>query len=375
MQDTQALPVGLRRRWWGVAAAFGGAFAGTYLLLHIFAAPTAPWTWALPSGLMLAYLLGFARVNLRHNRRRTGAPILSQLGVSNGLTLTRGLSYGLLAGFIAHPPTDGFWTVVPGALYTGAALTDVADGYLARAREETTRLGAKLDVEVDSIGILVATVLAVQLGKLPGLFLGLAGLYYVFRIAIWWRAYRGLPVFELPNSPWRRLIGSFQVGFLCVILWPVLPDPITTLGGYILAGPIVLSFSRDWLAVTHETPTLFSQTLSRLRPFVVNTVPVILRGILVSAGLGLIGIFGWEGAYWVQLVGLLGTISLVLGWFGRIGAVVWLGLGCYMATQAGLMWLSGIVLASSLMLMMLGAGSFAFRSPVDRLLMQRLGTN
>lgn len=371
MQDTQALPIELRRRWWGVAAVFGATFLATHFLLLVLTTPTAPTFWGLPSGILLMYLLGYARINLQHNRRGAETPILSHLGISNGLTLTRGLLYGLLAGFIAHPPSSGWWTVVPGVLYTSAALTDIADGYLARVRGETTRLGAKLDIEVDSLGILVATILAVQLGRIPDIFLVFAGLYYLFRMGLWWRAKRGLPVYEMPQSPWRRLIGGFQVGFLCVILWPVLPNTVTTLGGYVLAGPILLSFLRDWYVVSRGSNRTLKAIETSLQSMA-SIVPVLLRALL--AGAGAIFLFELtEAPLLMTVAGVAGLFSVLVGGAGRLGALVWLAIGCAQATAVGLTELSSVVIASSLGVMLLGVGAFAVWTPSDRLLKQRLG--
>jgi CDP-diacylglycerol--glycerol-3-phosphate 3-phosphatidyltransferase len=285
--------------------------------------------------------------------------------------------YGLLAGFIAHPPSDGWWTVVPGVLYTTAALTDMADGYFARVRGETTRLGAKLDVEVDSLGILVATILAVQLGRIPTFFLALAGCYYLYQAGVSWRRSRGLPVYELPDSSWRRIVGGFQVGFLCVILWPVLPNSVTTLGGYVLAGPILFSFIRDWIAISRgpsSTPLTIS---SGLKPFFTKYLPVLLRIALVVSG---IVFLTNAGAVVASLslatfgIGILGLCSIALGAVGRFGALGWLVIGCAHAMQTGLTDLNSAIVAISLALMFLGTGAWSLWTPLDRLLMQPLGS-
>lgn len=229
---------------------FGVTAGGTYLLFAVTWHPARAARWGLAAAAPLLYLLGYTRVHLALNRRVADEVMLPRLGWGNALTLLRGLLYGLLAGFVVLPAPEDAWAFVPGALYTAASLTDLLDGRIARRRNETTRLGEKLDVEVDSVGVLVAFVLAVKFGQLPAIFIGMGGLFYAFRLLRWGHRRCGRRVYPLPKDPWRSRIGGAQVGFLCVILWPVFSPPLTTLAGIVFAVPVLASFVRDALVAT-----------------------------------------------------------------------------------------------------------------------------
>lgn len=223
---------------------------GAYLLLALTWHPVFARQWSVGAAGALLYLLGFTRMHLSLNRHPDEGAVLPRFGLGNVVTLIRGLCYGLLAGFIILPTPSGAWAFAPGGLYTVASLTDWMDGRLARSRGETTDLGAKLDVEVDSVGVLVASVLAVKFGQLPPIFIAMGGLFYAYRLSLWWRRRCGRRVYPLPDDAWRSSIGGVQVGVLCAILWPVLSPPLTTLAGLGIAIPVLVSFARDWLIAT-----------------------------------------------------------------------------------------------------------------------------
>ena len=327
------LPATLRWHWWTVALAFAATGLLTYATLHMVWHPSRASTWGIPASAALAYVLGYARLNLQYNRRSEDGPILPHLGMSNALTLVRGLLVALLAGFVVLPLPHGIWAFVPGLLYTAAALTDLADGALARARGESTRLGAKLDVEMDSIGILVAVLIAVQAGQLPPVFIGLGLVYYLYRIAMGVRRKLGFSIQSLPDSIWRKRIGGAWVIFLCVTLYPVYAPPATTLAGTVLGTLLLLSFGRDALVASGCGDRLdFAQPITN-RISAPNLL-LIFRGIggsvalmipIISAQNPSIFSFELEMAIWVGLALWLfigrkswvaaGGIIALAGWF------------------------------------------------------------
>lgn len=366
--SSTALPVALKRRWWIVVLAFSLTALGGYALFYVTWHPTRASHWSLGAAGALAYVLGYTRVHLPLNRYHAEASVLPELGLSNSLTLIRGLLYGLLAGFVVLPAPSGLWAFVPGALYTVASLTDLLDGRIARQRGETTDLGAKLDVEVDSVGILVAFILGVKFQQVPPIFAGVGGLFYAYRLYLWMRRRRGHPVHPLPNSAWRSVIGGFEVGFLCVMLWPVFAPPYTTAVGAAIALPVVISFVWDGLIVTGrldpEGPT-YRRATKAMRYWLLGIVPFILR---IAVGLALV----WMAYYtlisttlprmgWCLALSMGGSGAVVaMGWHGRWSALVLLIASAFLSLYVpSSIVLAGIV-ASAFLLMMTGSGCVAF---------------
>lgn len=62
---------------------------------------------------------------------------------------------------------DPFYSVVAGAIFTVAAVTDVVDGFLARRWNMITVVGKLLDPLADKLIVAAAMVMMVRLGRLP----------------------------------------------------------------------------------------------------------------------------------------------------------------------------------------------------------------
>ena len=240
----------LHRQWWAVSLVCGLSLGLGYALLHAGWQPAAARCWALLSGCVMAVELVFLWRWLPDNFRQPGQPLLPALGLGNLLTIGRGLLVGLLAGFVGLSWPPGWLACLPAGLYSLAAVGDSLDGYVSRKTHYTTHLGQRLDMQVDALGLLVATGLAVQYGQLPVWYLGLGLAHYGFGLGRWWRRRRGKSVQSLPPRAARAVIGGCQVGFICVVLWPVFSPPLTSLVGLLFVLPTLVSFGRDWLAVS-----------------------------------------------------------------------------------------------------------------------------
>lgn len=347
MDASSSLPISLKRRWWWTVAVFGLTFLCGYVIMYLAWHPSRASYWGMGASSALVYLLGYTRANLPLNRAHPDGTILPRLGVGNQLTLFRGLLFGLLAGFLVLPPLTGLWAWIPGILYTVASLTDLLDGRLARRHGQTTDLGARLDVEVDSLGILVAFILGVNLGQLPVYFAATGFLFYGYRAFLWvWKRVGG-SVTVAPPRRWRSMVGGFEVGFLCVMLFPVFKPPLTTAVGLAIVIPVIASFLWDGLITTgvmrvgsrwhNRIVALFSQWGRRYLPgalhlvlgagtgwFVFTELQVppalsptgvlqyILLGGLVPAGvLSAVDIGRWRSALVVLVAGAF--LSLVVG--------------------------------------------------------------
>ncbi len=162
------------------------------------------------------------------------------LGWPTAVTLARGLLIALLAGSAVLSPLLG------AAAYSVAAVLDHVDGRLARRLGRTTRLGARLDMEIDALGILVATAVAIHFGKLGVGYLAVGLARYVFVAGLRLRDRLGLGVRALDSSDLRRVLAGCQMGFLAVALWPVVPLELTRAASVLFGGATLGMFWRDF---------------------------------------------------------------------------------------------------------------------------------
>ena len=202
--------------------------------------------WLAVSLSALAYFAAVLWRSLGANHRPAEEALLPGLGPANGLTMLRAVLMSAVAGFLFSPIPVGAFAWLPGALYTLASLPDFIDGIVARLTDSVTELGGILDMTVDSVGVLVATSLAVQYGSVPWWYLpiGLARYLFVFGLRLRERA--GLPVHELPFSHRRRGFAALKMGFMFVMLFPLFGPPGTHLAAASFALPFAAGFLWDW---------------------------------------------------------------------------------------------------------------------------------
>jgi phosphatidylglycerophosphate synthase len=208
------------------------------LALERAVAPGHAVTWRAAVGVLMGggLLLALAA---QHLKART-------FGAANGVTLVRGALALLLAALIGVPGSNVLgWTVVAIAVI-GVAL-DGVDGRLARSRNTSSDFGARFDMEIDALLILVLAVLVWNLEK-AGMWILAAGLLrYAFVLASY-----PLPWMEraLPRSRRRQAVCVAQIVSLIGALVPSIPEPASAF--IALAGLVLLawSFAIDvvWLA-------------------------------------------------------------------------------------------------------------------------------
>jgi CDP-diacylglycerol--glycerol-3-phosphate 3-phosphatidyltransferase len=291
----------------------------------------------------------------------------ARVGLATALTLSRGLLLGALAGCLPSP-ARGWVAWAPGALYTTAAIADLFDGYLARRRDEVTALGSRLDVAMDALGLLLAPLAGVVLGRLPLWYLLLGATYYLFHAALWLRRRFGLPLHEdrLRPDPRARMYAGYQMGLVATALFPVLGPPGTTIAATLFMVPTLALFTREWLLVTGRwQPETGASTFRTARALLGVGLPV-LRA-LAAAGILALVIAGRT----TPLV-LLGAALLAAGVVTRLtafatAAVLTLSLG------------DGAVLPlatylTTLLLLLAGGGRAVLWNPEDRWLVMRAGT-
>ena len=167
-----------------------------------------------------------------------------RFGKANSVTAIRLALTCVLAAALVTPAWSGklAWSLV--ALAATALALDGFDGWLARRYREATRFGARFDMEVDALFLLVLALLVAAVGK-AGLWILLAGLWrygFVAALALW-------PALQQPLPPSQRRKWAFvaQAVLLIVCLAPSVSSALAPwLAGCGLAL-LSASFSLDLL--------------------------------------------------------------------------------------------------------------------------------
>lgn len=177
---------------------------------------------------------------LRRSRR-------TRLGPADRVTLARAVLVGGVAALVA----DGAAGAAGGAFVTAlvalsavALVLDGVDGYVARRTGTASTLGARFDMEVDALLILVLSVhAAFALGPWT---LAIGAMRYVFaaaaRPAPWLRS-------DLPPSTARKAVAALQGVVLAAAAAELLPVPAAASAVGLSLALLAWSFGRDtaWL--------------------------------------------------------------------------------------------------------------------------------
>lgn len=197
-------------------------------------------------GVALAIVAAVAR-----KFRQTDHPF-TQLGPANQVTMLRAALVTMAAGLIGEPILTGNATVAVTAAVLASVL-DGVDGWLARRTNMSSTFGARFDMEVDALLIMVLATLAWQYGK-AGAWVLLSGLLrYAFVAAGWVWPWMQDP---LPPSRRRQTICVVQVVGLIVTVAPFITSPVSTVIAATALVALTCSFLVDTLWLwRHATPT------------------------------------------------------------------------------------------------------------------------
>ena len=258
MHPGEDLAVQQRRLTVGTLAAIGTGVVVLAMGGHAIGR-AAGFDWHFIAVALLLYLLGgallVARIRAFHPFDRFGLPnavTLSRLGIAS---LFAGLAQE--AALIDKPSAWVLWLFV--GLAVLALVLDGIDGALARRFNISSRFGARFDMEVDALFILLLSVLAFLLDKVGAWVLLIGALRYLFVLAghVW-------PVLTEPlPASWRRKTVSVVQGiFLSGVLSPLIEPPVSSWIALASLAMLSYSFAVDvvWLAARHRQRQRDAQT-------------------------------------------------------------------------------------------------------------------
>lgn len=193
---------------------------------------------AIAAAAALLVIFALVLAGLRHHPHR-------RFGYANLVTAVRASMICLIGAtvFLA----DGFgssngilWSLI--LLTSLALLLDGADGYLARRTREASELGARFDMEMDALLILILSAGVFHLGKAGAWVLLIGLMRYAFVLAqLLLPRLRG----SLAPSFRRQLICVIQVGVLCSLLLPFVVPPLSAFAASAALALLVYSFALD----------------------------------------------------------------------------------------------------------------------------------
>lgn len=303
------------------------------------------------------------------------------LGAANWISLFRAGAIVSLAGLLpmtllpGHGLPNGLsWA--PGLVYLGIALADLLDGLVARRQKRETELGKRLDVTTDAAGLLVASLLAVNLGRLPAAYLLVGLAYYPFIFGIWLRQKRRQPLVALQPRPYARIIAGFQMGLVGMALLPILHPTFTVVAAYIFMMPLLVGFLRDWLVVSCRVAIDDNQQTAaerRVGVLWMRFMPLALRLTILVCGAILAG-GGVSSVHlpWYLALGI-GCLCIGLALMGRSAALFLTLLLASNLSPLGRSMPAMILFGATATLMLTGTGALSLWAPEEKLLYRHNG--
>jgi CDP-diacylglycerol--glycerol-3-phosphate 3-phosphatidyltransferase len=333
-------------------------------------------------GLAVALRIGerlYRHIGANHRDGEEGH-LFTTLGAANWITLLRAGAIVGLAGILPAAMRFGHtlpnalnWA--PGIIYLGSSLADLADGYVARKQGRETVLGKRLDIESDAAGILVASLVAIALGRLPALYLLVGLAYYPYIFGLWLRQRRALPVLALQPRPYARILAGFQMGLIAMALLPIFNPPFLTVAALIFMTPLLIGFLRDWLVVSCRLKADADQ-LTILdhwaRSWMLRAMPLALRPVMFAGGaMTLVGHGVFQTHPLWQLAHSLCCLLAGLGCMGRSASLLLTLMLASLPSPFEMSTLTMVISSAGAVLMLTGTGSRSLWAPEESVLYRR----
>jgi phosphatidylglycerophosphate synthase len=163
-------------------------------------------------------------------------------GIANQVTLVRAGLVCLVGGaLLAGAPTSVLgWSLA--ALVAAALSLDAVDGWLARRLSLSSSFGARFDLEVDALLLLVLALLVWRSDRVAGWVLAIGLVRYLFVMAGWLLPWLRRP---LPPSRRRQAVCVQQGLTLLLCLLPPVSTALASLAAALALSALLASFGAD----------------------------------------------------------------------------------------------------------------------------------
>ena len=168
----------------------------------------------------------------------------ARLGPADRVTLTRATLVGGVTAVVADSVTRPVPVAVLAVLAAVALSLDAVDGWVARRTGTVSTLGARFDMEVDAVLLLVLSGFVAR--PLGAWVLGIGLMRYGFAAAGWLAPWLRA---QLPPRYWRKVVAATQGVVLVVAASGLPPRPVAAILLALALALLVESFGRDvgWL--------------------------------------------------------------------------------------------------------------------------------
>lgn len=165
----------------------------------------------------------------------------AHFGSANHVTLSRAALVALLAALLGEP-TSRAAAWLAASVAGVVPVLDGFDGWLARRSGMRSPFGARFDMEIDALHVLMMSGLLWQFGK-AGLWVWIGGLLRYAFVAAGWL----MPWLAQPLRPTRRgrVITIVHMTTLSIGLAPFIPVPLSATSLAITTAALVWSFAVD----------------------------------------------------------------------------------------------------------------------------------
>jgi phosphatidylglycerophosphate synthase len=194
---------------------------------------------------LMAYAALSAVVALTLGRGRESAGF----GIANQVTLLRAGLVCLAGGALlaGGPATTSQWSLA--ALVAVALGLDAVDGWLARRLDLASRFGARFDLEIDALLLLVLALLVWRAGQVGPWVLIIGLLRYLFVLAGWFLPWLRRP---LPPSRRRQAVCVQQGITLLLCLLPPVGAMLANLTAGLAVLALLASFAADIIYLWYD---------------------------------------------------------------------------------------------------------------------------